>query len=171
MSKKLPFFLEAQGLEPWTLGLQSRCSSQLSHAPMPWADGKKEREAWHAATLKLSLMMCWLCTSRSLENISIWTLIAMRMRKRSKNAPWSCLFYNSIFCVIFIFCSFYNPCQKLNLCCFEQRIQRHCRGNRWFVLSVESDIRTFAVTMNSIQSSAGKTSSMRSKRFSTYRIR
>ena len=35
--------LEAQGLEPWTLGLQSRCSSQLSHAPMPsWAIGKRE---------------------------------------------------------------------------------------------------------------------------------
>ena len=29
----LKIVLEAQGLEPWTLGLQSRCSSQLSHAP------------------------------------------------------------------------------------------------------------------------------------------
>ena len=35
--------LEAQGLEPWTLGLQSRCSSQLSHAPVSMSD-RKERD-------------------------------------------------------------------------------------------------------------------------------
>lgn len=27
--------VEAQGLEPWTPCLQSRCSSQLSYAPVP----------------------------------------------------------------------------------------------------------------------------------------
>ena len=50
--------LEAQGLEPWTLGLQSRCSSQLSHAPSPApdADGKRENlclEAFHREALPL----------------------------------------------------------------------------------------------------------------------
>ena len=38
------FSLEAQGLEPWTLGLQSRCSSQLSHAPMPHEQMERERD-------------------------------------------------------------------------------------------------------------------------------
>ena len=34
MSKTIrPILLEARGFEPLTLGLQSRCSSQLSHAP------------------------------------------------------------------------------------------------------------------------------------------
>ena len=44
--------LEAQGLEPWTLGLQSRCSSQLSHAPSPApdADGKRENQTWKPYT-------------------------------------------------------------------------------------------------------------------------
>ena len=36
--------MEAQGLEPWTLGLQSRCSSQLSYAPMAWPRRRTERE-------------------------------------------------------------------------------------------------------------------------------
>ena len=44
-SEALSASLEAQGLEPWTLGLQSRCSSQLSHAPVPIpVNGRKERE-------------------------------------------------------------------------------------------------------------------------------
>ena len=53
----LKIHLEAQGLEPWTLGLQSRCSSQLSHAPaVRTARTGREREAgaifaWQALPL------------------------------------------------------------------------------------------------------------------------
>ena len=35
--------MEARGLEPLTLGLQSRCSSQLSYAPS-YKKEQKERE-------------------------------------------------------------------------------------------------------------------------------
>lgn len=36
--------MEARGLEPLTLGLQSRCSSQLSYAPSFYKNELKERE-------------------------------------------------------------------------------------------------------------------------------
>ena len=34
--------VEAKGFEPLTLGLQSRCSSQLSYAPVGPTNGKRE---------------------------------------------------------------------------------------------------------------------------------
>ena len=45
--------MEAKGLEPLTLGLQSRCSSQLSYAP-ELTNGKREKmQRAHAGSFTL----------------------------------------------------------------------------------------------------------------------
>ena len=44
ISKTAVLCLEAWGFEPQTLGLQSRCSSQLSYAPGSRLDGQRKKE-------------------------------------------------------------------------------------------------------------------------------